>query len=80
MNYKPFLNKCSKCRNYERLKSGNFLSQLRKEHNMKTVLRNKDKAIDRVLYLAMELNQKKWKLRFSNGDRTRIRTLAARKR
>ena len=45
---------------------------------MKTALHNQDNAIGHVLYMAMELSQKKWKLGFSNGERTRIRTVAAR--
>jgi transposase len=45
---------------------------------MKPVLQSKDNAVCGVLYMAMELSQKKWKLGFSNGERTRIRTIGAR--
>lgn len=44
---------------------------------MKTVLQSKDNATDPVLYMAMELSNKKWKLGFSNGERIRVVTLAA---
>ena len=45
---------------------------------MKTVLQSKDIANHGVLYMALELSHKKWKLGFSNGDRNRIRTIDAR--
>lgn len=45
---------------------------------MKTVLQSKDTAIHPVLYMAMELSHKKWKLGFSNGKKNRIRTIDAR--
>ncbi len=45
---------------------------------MKTVLQSKDNAIHRVLYMAMELSHKKWKLGFSNGEKNRVRTIDAR--
>lgn len=45
---------------------------------MKTVLQSKDNASSGGLYMAIELSQKKWKLGFSNGERTRIRTVTAR--
>jgi len=44
---------------------------------MKTVLQSKDNANDRVLYMAMELSAKKWKLGFSNSARIRVKTIAA---
>ncbi len=45
---------------------------------MKTVLQSKDNANDTVLYMALELSHKKWKLGFSNGERHRVRTIDAR--
>ena len=45
---------------------------------MKTVLQSKDTAFHPVLYMAMELSHKKWKLGFSNGTKNRIRTIDAR--
>ena len=45
---------------------------------MKTVLQDNDNALHRTLYIAFELSFKKWKLGFSNGDRHRIKTIAAR--
>ncbi len=45
---------------------------------MKTVLQSKDSAKHAVLYMALELSQKKWKLGFSNGEKTRIKTINAR--
>ena len=45
---------------------------------MKTVLQRKDNAIHPVLYMAMELSHKKWKLGFSNGERKRVKTVDAR--
>lgn len=45
---------------------------------MKTVLQSKDTANHGVLYMAIELSQKKWKFGFSNGERNRIRTIDAR--
>lgn len=44
---------------------------------MKTVLQSKDTATDLVLYMAMELSHKKWKLGFSNGEHIRVKTIAA---
>lgn len=44
---------------------------------MKTVLQSKDNAIYSVLYIAFELSKKKWKLAFGNGERTRMKTIAA---
>ena len=45
---------------------------------MKTVLQSKDNASTGVLYMDIELSQKKWKLGFSNGNRTRARKVTAR--
>lgn len=45
---------------------------------MKTVLQSKDNALHRVLYMAMELSHKKWKLGFSNGEKNRVKTVDAR--
>ncbi len=45
---------------------------------MKTVLQSKDNAIHGILYMAMELSHKKWKLGFSNGEKMRVRTVDAR--
>jgi len=45
---------------------------------MKTVLQSKDTSIHPVLYMAMELSHKNWKLGFSNGDKIRVKTIAAR--
>ena len=44
---------------------------------MKTVLQSKDTATDLVLYMAMELSHKKWKLGFSKGEHIRVKTIAA---
>ena len=44
---------------------------------MKTVLQSKDNAFNPVLYMAFELSAKKWKLAFGNGQRTRMKTIAA---
>jgi len=44
---------------------------------MKTVLQSKDNANDRVLYMAMELSNKKWKLGFSNSEKMRVKTIDA---
>lgn len=45
---------------------------------MKTVLQSKDNANGAVLYMALELSYKKWKLGFSNGERHRVKTIDAR--
>ena len=45
---------------------------------MKTVLQSKDNANGTVLYMALELSYKKWKLGFSNGERNRVRTIDGR--
>jgi len=45
---------------------------------MKTVLQSKDNAFHTVLYMAMELSHKKWKLGFSNGEKMRVITIDAR--
>lgn len=45
---------------------------------MKTVLQSKDNANHRVLYMAMELSHKKWKLGFSDGEKMRVKTIDAR--
>lgn len=42
---------------------------------MKAILQDKDSATASVLYMALELSNKKWKLGFSNGERMRIRTI-----
>ena len=44
---------------------------------MKTVLQSKDNVFNPVLYMAFELSAKKWKLAFGNGQRTRMKTIAA---
>ena len=44
---------------------------------MKTVLHGKDSALNQVLYMAMELSDKKWKLGFHNGEKQRIKTIEA---
>jgi len=44
---------------------------------MKTVLQSKDNVFNPVLYMAFELSAKKWKLVFGNGQRTRMKTIAA---
>jgi len=49
----------------------------KKVTNMKTVLQSKDNAFNRVLYMAFELSDKKWKLGFSNGERFREKTIQA---
>ena len=49
----------------------------KKVTNMKTVLQSKDNAFNPVLYMAFELSAKKWKLAFGNGQRTRMKTIAA---
>jgi len=45
---------------------------------MKAILQAKDSVPSRVLYIAIELSKKKWKLGFSNGEKTRIKTIDAR--
>jgi transposase len=45
---------------------------------MKTVLQSKDNANQGVLYMAMELSHKKWKLGFSDGEKIRVKTIDAR--
>jgi transposase len=44
---------------------------------MKTALQTKDSVSDDILYMALELSNKKWKLGFSNGEKTRIKTIDA---
>ncbi len=44
---------------------------------MTAVLQEKDSANEMVLYMAMELSNKKWKLGFSNGERERQVTIEA---
>ena len=44
---------------------------------MKAALQTKDNASGDVLYMALELSNKKWKLGFSNGEKTRIKTIDA---
>lgn len=44
---------------------------------MKAILQSKDSATDRVLYMAMELSNRKWKLGFSNGEKMRVKTVEA---
>jgi len=46
---------------------------------MKTVLQDKDNALHSTLYIAFELSFKKWKLGFSNGEKHRIKTVAAKR-
>lgn len=45
---------------------------------MKTALQNKDNATQPILYIAFELSNSKWKLGFSNGEKQRIISVAAR--
>lgn len=44
---------------------------------MNAILQTKDTALGSVLYMAMELSNKKWKLGFSNGEKNRIITIDA---
>lgn len=44
---------------------------------MTAVLQGKDSANDAMLYMALELSDKKWKLGFSNGAKYRQITIAA---
>ncbi len=44
---------------------------------MTEVLQSKDNAKEQVLYMAMELSDKKWKLGFSNGRKNRFVTVEA---
>jgi len=44
---------------------------------MKAVLQTKDSASGDVLYMALELSNKKWKLGFSNGGKIRTKTIDA---
>jgi transposase len=44
---------------------------------MRAVLQDKDSANDAMLYMALELSDKKWKLGFSNGAKYRQITIAA---
>jgi transposase len=44
---------------------------------MKAILQAKDSALNLVLYMAMELSHKKWKLGFSNGEKLRVKTIEA---
>ncbi len=44
---------------------------------MTAVLQSKDNAKEQVLYMAMELSDKKWKLGFSNGRKNRFVTVEA---
>lgn len=44
---------------------------------MKAILQNKDSALSEVLYMALELSHKKWKLGFSNGEKMREKTITA---
>ncbi len=44
---------------------------------MTEVLQTKDSANETILYMALELSNKKWKLGFSNGKKNRITTIAA---
>ena len=41
--------------------------------------RKKVSIIERVLHLAFELSQNKWKLGFSDGSKMRFKSIAARK-
>ena len=54
-----------------------FKLSTKKVTNMKTVLQSKDNVNYPVLYIAFELSDKKWKLVFGNGERTRQKTIAA---
>ena len=44
---------------------------------MTTVLNDKDSANEAILYMAMELSDKKWKLGFSDGAKQRLVTIEA---
>jgi len=44
---------------------------------MTAILQTKDSASETLLYMALELSNKKWKLGFSNGKKNRITTIAA---
>lgn len=44
---------------------------------MTAILQSKDSATDAVLYMALELSNKRWKLGFSNGERQRQVTIEA---
>ena len=44
---------------------------------MKAVLQTKDSASGDILYMALELSNKKWKLGLSNGEKIRIKTIDA---
>lgn len=44
---------------------------------MKAILQAKDSALNLVLYMALELSHKKWKLGFSNGEKLRVKTIEA---
>jgi transposase len=44
---------------------------------MNAILQTNDTALASALYMAMELNNKKWKLGFSNGEKNRIITIDA---
>ena len=45
---------------------------------MTAILQAKDSATQRVLYMAMELSNKHWKLGFSNGEKLRVKVVAVR--
>ena len=44
---------------------------------MKAILQSNDNATHHVLYMALELSNKKWKLGFSNTERIRVKTIGA---
>lgn len=44
---------------------------------MKAILRGDDSAVVRVLYMALELSKKRWKLGFGDGSRRRVKTIEA---
>jgi len=44
---------------------------------MKAILQSNDNATHQVLYMALELSNKKWKLGFSNTERIRVKTIGA---
>lgn len=44
---------------------------------MKAILQDKDSAVGQVLYMALELSNKTWKLGFSNGEKQRVKSITA---
>jgi len=44
---------------------------------MKAILQDKDSAVGQVLYMALELSHKTWKLGLSNGEKQRVKSIEA---